>query len=388
MKFLNKIKAKYLLSVVALLCAATVIAQNKTITVSGSVKFNAPEFKMQIIKQDGPVKKVMAEFDIDSNNEFNYKFEVAEPGVYTLDCKKWESINFWGEDENIHVNFRGADTAKIKIKNPPYHMIEKSGPKNEVLNHLNYLVYSNYQGMIALNRMVYEIQYKADSLRQLAAMAVYNYLNSDYSSKIANLADLYYDRTSAVALLNYMNPEKEEARINKIINSIYDKHPNYKPISDYIEKQKRDNANRERVKIGSTAPEFSYPTPDGKKMLGPDSFRGKILLIDFWASWCGPCRAEIPNLKSAYEKYKERGVEFFSVSIDKGTKEWIKALESEQMPWPQVLAPESGKETMELYQFSGIPFIILLDSEGRIVAKNLRGEALEKAIEKQLSQNK
>ena len=110
--------------------------------------------------------------------------------------------------------------------------------------------------------------------------------------------------------------------------------------------------------------------------------------MDFWASWCGPCRGEIPHLKEAYEKYADKGVAFFSVSIDKSDAAWKKALAEENMPWEQVCAPQAGKDVMKQYQFSGIPYILVLDKEGRIVGTNLRGKALMDKLEELVNENK
>lgn len=359
-------------------------AQNKSIKISGTVKFDEPNQKMEIYKYENNQKVVISQFDIDKNGSFSYSMKVEKPGEYVLDCKKWESVSFWAEDEDIHVNFRGRDTAKILIKNPPFRLIEKSGPKNEVMNQLNFLGFANYQGMIALGKLNYQSKFVDEESKQTAATAGYDFLNSDYKLRLNLLADLYHDRTSAIAILARLNPERDAEKFNLIINSLKSKYPNYPPLTALLEKIKIDKENSERVKIGAIAPEFSFPTPEGKK-LSPSSFRGKILLIDFWASWCGPCRAEIPNLKEAYAKYKDQGVEFLSVSVDKGEKEWLPALKAEEMPWPQVLAPKAGSDLMVQYQFSGIPFIILIDREGHIVAKNLRGAALSKAIEQELA---
>ena len=118
---------------------------------------------------------------------------------------------------------------------------------------------------------------------------------------------------------------------------------------------------------GNLAPLFSYPSPEGKN-IELASFRGKYVLIDFWASWCGPCRMSVPNVKKQWELYKDKGLEVLSVSIDHDKKAWHKALEEEKMPWPQVLSPDIDK-TMTEYMFSGIPTLYLLDREGRIVEK-------------------
>ncbi|MEI3125667.1 MAG: TlpA disulfide reductase family protein [Odoribacter splanchnicus] len=94
---------------------------------------------------------------------------------------------------------------------------------------------------------------------------------------------------------------------------------------------------------------------------------------------------EIPHLKEAFEAYNKKGVEFLSVSIDKDGAAWRKAMKEENMPWAQVQAPKAGKDVMKLYQFSGIPYILVLDQEGRIVGKNLRGQKLMDKLEEMVN---
>lgn len=369
-----------------LMLSFSLTAQQKKITIKGHVQFDEPKFKMEIFKYDGPEKVVIAEFDIDKNNNFSHEIVVNEPGVYHLDCKKWERISFWAEDENIEVNFRGLDTAKMKIKNPPFHLI-KGGPKNEVMNHLNYMNYRNYQLMIAISQTAYRSAFATEKDKESATSNFYNVLGTDQKERLSFLAQQYSDRTSVLAVLEAMSNDYENSKniIDSSIDNILKLYPGYIPAVTMKKRIADAQEQKKKMSIGSIAPDFSYPGLDGKS-LGPKSFRGKVLLIDFWASWCGPCRAEIPNLKEAYAMFKDKGVEFLSVSVDKSSDEWKKAMTQEQMPWPQILAPQSGKEAMELYQFSGIPFIVLIDKEGKLVGKNLRGEAIKENLAKVLGE--
>ena len=139
-------------------------------------------------------------------------------------------------------------------------------------------------------------------------------------------------------------------------------------MKPYVDKESR-------IIVGGTAPDFKMVTPEGDSLSLYD-IKAKVKILDFWASWCGPCRAEIPHLKEAYKEYSTKGVAFFSVSIDKDDAAWRKAMKEENMPWAQAQAPKAGKDVMKQYQFSGIPYILVIDKEGRILAKNLRGKAL------------
>ena len=116
-------------------------------------------------------------------------------------------------------------------------------------------------------------------------------------------------------------------------------------------------------------------------MVSLKSFKGKVVIVDFWASWCGPCRQEIPNVKKYYEEFKSnKDVVFISVSIDSKKADWEKALKEEQCEWIQLLAPNSGRDVMKSYQFNGIPFIVAIGKDGKIFRRTLRGEAIRQAV--------
>lgn len=367
-----------------LLLATTVVFAQKTITIKGKVKFPYNRFNMEIVERNGFDKVILDSCKVKDDGTYEFKMKVDRPGVYTLDCQKWQSVQFWAEDEDLEINFRGEDTAKIKIKNPPYVYIN-GGPNNEVMNLLNWDGYRGYQLMIAVSQNVYRIPGLDDEAKQEVSGKFYGMLSDESRARAKYIAEHYADRNSVLAVLGMIDTEENAALVESVLAKLEAKNPNYAPLVKFKKDRAEAKAQKERLAEGKVAPEFSYPTPGGKKKLGPQDFKGKILVLDFWASWCGPCRAEIPNLKEAYKAYHDKGVEFFSVSIDKDDAAWRKAMKEENMPWMQAQAPGAGKEVMKLYQFSGIPYILILDKEGRIVAKNMRGKALTDKLDELLS---
>ncbi|MEM1123260.1 MAG: TlpA disulfide reductase family protein, partial [Bacteroidota bacterium] len=132
---------------------------------------------------------------------------------------------------------------------------------------------------------------------------------------------------------------------------------------------------------GALAPDFVQKTPDGAEMRLSD-LRGNVVLVDFWASWCGPCRRENPHVKKLYEKYSHRGFEILGVSLDRTEASWKRAIEQDGLEWYHVSDLKGWKnEVAKMYSVSSIPHTILLDKEGRIIARKLRAAQLEEVLE-------
>ena len=154
----------------------------------------------------------------------------------------------------------------------------------------------------------------------------------------------------------------------------------HRQVSELRRKMQVEAMSTSRLGTGAMAPEIALPDPDGDTIL-LSSLRGKYVLLDFWASWCPPCRRENPNLVKLYEKYHEKGFEIYQVSLDRNRDAWLRGIKDDGLYWTHV--SDLGywnSVVVPVYNIEGIPMSFLLDKQGRIMARDLRGELLEQKL--------
>jgi len=215
-----------------------------------------------------------------------------------------------------------------------------------------------------------EYDKRSDAIDSLKKPLMVNYIKSH--------PDSYFSITSSsmTAAIGYYPEYSEAAVILNVLSPRLKATPAGKTFTAWVEKLKA-------VAIGATAPEFAQADTTGK-MVSLSSFRGKYLLIDFWASWCGPCRAENPNVVAAFNKYKDKNFTILGVSLDQptGKQKWEEAIKKDGLNWTQVSDLKYwDNEVSSAYGIKAIPQNILLDPNGKIIAKGLRGKDLTDKLE-------
>ena len=356
--------------------------QNETqkITVKGSIKFADANDKFGINLQQRDEDNewvIIKEVKLDSLNNYSFEIETKNPEFFYLDVYKQQRIEFYADDENLEINFRGIDTAKIKIKNPP-HVHIAGGEKNNVLNALHWASYQNYQYMIATGQAQYNASLSDSKEWKEYVAKGYDVVYDSRERDIKNIIEMYKDQPTVVKVLQSLSWKRHKEYMVEQYEELAKKFPNV----TYIQKAKSDLLGKiesvAKTAIGTVAPDFTFPDINGNDV-SLSSFKGKYVLIDFWASWCGPCRQESPNVQKQYQLYKDKGFEVVSVSIDKKEDAWRKAVKEDNIKGALLLAKDS-KKIMKDYVFSGIPYMVLLDKEGKVMALNLRGEALQEKL--------
>jgi peroxiredoxin len=249
----------------------------------------------------------------------------------------------------------------------------KSGATNAITTRLNKLIQDINTKLKANKRTEADL---AEELKGFDTLMAEN--KNDKTDALAQVAWM-----KAMLYLQVLDqPTKAREMLAKIKQDFPNSRqaPQVEATLAQMEKTEAAKVVQRSLAVGSPFPDFQEKDLDGKP-LSVSRFKGKVLLVDFWATWCGPCRVELPNVLSTYDKHRKNGFEILGISLDQDEKKLRDFMKENKMTWPQFFDGQGwGNKLAGKYGVNSIPATYLLDTQGKIIAKDLRGEALEQAV--------
>ncbi len=380
-------------------------------------EFSLPKVEMPRVYFIGPNQEDVKPIILGTENMVSVsgkcgKMRVAQISNSTLNDQfnelKKDISNLRGATINLARQLRMAreEEKRQELLNEMAALDEKKKSLLDSLNQANpffaktaalntYLSYQNNQGEYKSEIMYFAYEYFAHANFKEEAYNNLPWLTDAIRSYTQTLARVGLDEGSQERILQQLLqrfPKQQRARQYALAGIIQayetNKNSNYVAfgeqfIEEYKEKEPQVAASLEAgiekersFMIGGVAPDFSQTAPDGTEVSLSD-LRGKVVLIDFWASWCGPCRRENPNVVRLYEKYKDKGFEILGVSLDRNRDKWLQAIDQDGLEWLHVSDLKGWQnQVAKQYSVSSIPKTLLISEEGKIIAKNLRGQRL------------
>ncbi|MBC8053197.1 MAG: redoxin domain-containing protein [Sphingobacteriaceae bacterium] len=201
-----------------------------------------------------------------------------------------------------------------------------------------------------------------------------------FANETIAFAEKNNDNLAGFYAIGSLDQARYEEELVKYAENIKGKFSDNPPVQEFLKKMERLKA----LSVGKVAPDFQMASTDGQ-IFKLSQFRGQYVLLDFWASWCGPCREENPNLVKQFNAFKNKGFTILGVSLDNNKDQWLKAISADKLTWTHVSELKQwDSNIVKQYNLEAIPTSYLLDKEGKIIAKNLRGAELEQFLTKTL----
>jgi peroxiredoxin len=312
--------------------------------------------------QEGGLKPIDT-LELDDDGIYKATLVTESESFYRVDLFRTQFVNLVldGSEKKVSVIIKGADK---KVE---------GSKKSEWVNSIDALIEKSKADIGQLNQEAGMANQQGDAGTLQAIIDEYNAMMIRQIATIKSIVRESNPSLAAIYGLNYLDPESEFQFYDSIISKTHDVMPEHFWVKEF-----KDNLEVARkLAIGQPAPDFTLNTPEGNPMSLSD-FRGKYVLIDFWAAWCRPCRVENPNVVRAYQKYGGDQFEILGVSLDRTREAWIKAIEEDGLTWKHVSDIQYfNSAAAQLYNITAIPATYLIDPQGNILAKNLRGASLD-----------